>query len=92
MDELELYNYFDTWHNEDIENKCCSFTYWHFLYDMLMQDRIDEECNLYKQLYERSFELLEYKNEERITNKLIAELLEIDELQEYAEDFIFGHE
>ena len=91
MNETELYEYFETRHNEDVENKCCSFTYWNFLYDMLKQDRIDPDSLLYYQLEDRTRELINYNENINITNNLIAEIIDISELQEYAEDFIFWH-
>ena len=93
MNETELYKYFENNRFNKKENQTRSFTYWSFLYDMLIENRIDEESNIYDQLrnttrYETNYSK---KLENKINSKIIAEILDISILQEIAEDFIFWH-
>ena len=93
MNEFELYNYFENNRFKKIGNQCRSFTYWSFLYDMLIEDRIDQDSALYDQLRNYTRAETEYSEnlKDKINNRIIAEILDLSILQEIAEDFIFWH-
>lgn len=89
MNEIELHKYFIDYRRNNCDNYS-SFTYGRFLYDMLTEWRIDESTFLYEALEEKTQLMIDKEYRTRITWRIIAELLDLDELQNYAESFIFN--
>ena len=94
MQEKELYDYFYNYRFKESKNQWRSFTYGSFLYDCLIEDRVDYNSCIYDELENYTLSLFNYNEElkERLTRKAIAELLDLSELQEIAENFIFWHD
>ena len=89
MNETKLLKYFIDYRKINCDNYS-SFTYGRFLYDMLNEGRVDENTFLYEALEEKTQLMIDKEYRTRITWRVIAELLDLDELQNYAEAFIFN--
>lgn len=91
MNTLELKDYFYKYRFKESKNQGRSFTYWSFLYDCLMEDRINYNDDIYNIIEDYTLMIFDYNEnlKERITKKAIAELLDLSELQDIAEIYIF---
>lgn len=88
MFESDLYEYYRDYWKNNCDNYS-SFTYGRFLFDMLNEGRIEEDCGLYGQLVLFVMGIVREEHWDRINQKLIADVMDLSELQEFAEDFIF---
>lgn len=89
MNDYELKEYFNKVWIKIPRNQCRSFTYWSFLYDMLIENRIDNNCRIYQEIWQYIMCSNRYNEniKDKLTDKAIAELLDISELQEIIENY-----
>lgn len=89
MDDFELREYFNNVWLKDKNNQYRSFTYWSFLYDMLIEGRVSDQSRIHNELWSIVMSAERYNENlhDRLTDRAIAELMDISELQEVIENY-----